>query len=158
MLPFFLYYKNLINQFCLIFFFNFSCFHFVNHHSFHQFYIYIYILHAFIYLFFCIFNFHLNCLKLFCSGYRKYLTPSRVFHTRVSRVVFHWSLSDNKFPQVSRTLLSILAYLNNAVVWMVSTCSLISKFPSPFTNYLRGVLSPPITTSITVMFMFHIFF
>ena len=29
---------------------------------------------------------------------------------------FHWSLSDSKSPQVSRTLLSILAVLNNAVV------------------------------------------
>ena len=36
-------------------------------------------------------------------------------------MVFHWSLSDSKSPQVSRTLLSILAVLNNAVVWMVST-------------------------------------
>ena len=29
-------------------------------------------------------------------------------------VVFHWSLSDSKSPQVSRTLLSILAVFNNA--------------------------------------------
>ena len=42
-------------------------------------------------------------------------------------MVFHWSLSDSKSPQVSRTLLSILAVLNNAVVWMVSTRPLISK-------------------------------
>ena len=34
-------------------------------------------------------------------------------------MVFHWSLSDSKFPQVSRTLLSILADLNNAVVWVL---------------------------------------
>ena len=34
--------------------------------------------------------------------------------------VFHWSLSDSKSPQVSRTLLCILAVLNNVVVWMVS--------------------------------------
>ena len=42
-----------------------------------------------------------------------------------------WSLSDSKSPQVSRTLLSILADLSNAVVWIVSTCLLISKFSSP---------------------------
>ena len=36
-------------------------------------------------------------------------------------MVFHWKLSDSKFPQVSKTLLSILADLNSAVVWMVST-------------------------------------
>ena len=36
-------------------------------------------------------------------------------------MVFHWSLSDSKSPQVSRTLLSILSYLNDIVVWMVPT-------------------------------------
>ena len=49
-------------------------------------------------------------------------------------MVYHWSLSDNKSPQVSRTLLSILADLSYAVVWIVSTHLLISKFSSPFTN------------------------
>ena len=34
-------------------------------------------------------------------------------------MVFHKSLSDSKSPQVSRTLLSILADLNNAVIWIV---------------------------------------
>ena len=47
-------------------------------------------------------------------------------------MVFLWSLSDNKSPQVSRTLLSILAVLNNVVVWMVSTRPPTSKFSSPF--------------------------
>ena len=42
-------------------------------------------------------------------------------------MVFHWSVSDSKSPQVSRTLLSIRADLNNAVVWMVSTHPLIFK-------------------------------
>ena len=36
-------------------------------------------------------------------------------------------MSDSKSTQVSRTLLSILADFNNAVVWVVSTCPLISK-------------------------------
>ena len=31
-------------------------------------------------------------------------------------MVFHWSLCDGKSPQVSWTLLSILADLNNAIV------------------------------------------
>ena len=31
-------------------------------------------------------------------------------------MVFHWSLSDSKSPQVSRTRLSIVAILNNALV------------------------------------------
>ena len=42
-------------------------------------------------------------------------------------MVFHWSLSDSKSPQVSRTLLSILAVLKFAAVWMVSTLQVISK-------------------------------
>ena len=36
-------------------------------------------------------------------------------------MVFHWSLSDSKSPLVSGIRLSILAVLNNVVVWMVST-------------------------------------
>ena len=59
-------------------------------------------------------------------------------------------------PQVSRILLSIQANLSNAVVWKVSTCSLISKTSSLFTNPLEIVPSAPTTISIT--FMFHSFF
>ena len=73
-------------------------------------------------------------------------------------MVFQWSLSDSKSPQVSRILLSILADLKNAVVWMVSTCPLISKSSSPCANPLVTVLSVPITIGITVTFMFHSFF
>ena len=72
-------------------------------------------------------------------------------------MVFHWSLSDNKPLQVSRTLLSILADLNNAVVWMVSTCPLISKSFSPYDNPLEIVPSAPITIGNTVIFMFYDF-
>ena len=42
-------------------------------------------------------------------------------------MVFHWSLSDSKSPQVYTTLLSILAVRNIAVVWMVSTLPPTSK-------------------------------
>ena len=58
-------------------------------------------------------------------------------------MVFHWSLSDSKSPQVSRILRSILADLNNTVVSIVSIRPLISKTSSPFgdciksTNYNR---------------------
>ena len=38
------------------------------------------------------------------------------FSLRRLLMVFHWSLSDRKWPQVSRILLSILTDLNNAVV------------------------------------------
>ena len=68
-------------------------------------------------------------------------------------MVFHWSLSDSKSPQVSRTLLSILAILNNAVVWMVSTRLPTSKSSSPFSNP-----NAPITIGIIVTCMFHSFF
>ena len=71
---------------------------------------------------------------------------------------FHWSLSDCKSPQVSRTLLNILTVLNNAVVWMVSTRPPTSKSSSPFSNPLVTVPNAPITVSIIVTFMFHSFF
>ena len=63
-----------------------------------------------------------------------------------------------KSPQVSRTLLCILADLNNALVSMVSTRPLISKSSSLLTNLLLIVLSAPITNGITVTFMFLNFF
>ena len=72
-------------------------------------------------------------------------------------MVFRWSLSDSKSPQVSRTLLSILADLSNAVVCMVSTRPLISKSSSPCISPWVTVSRPPITHGIIVTFMFHIF-
>ena len=71
---------------------------------------------------------------------------------------FHWSLRDSQFPQVSRTLLSILVVLNNAVVWMVSTCPPTSKSSSPFSNSLVTVSIAPIIIGIIVTCMFHCFF
>ena len=73
-------------------------------------------------------------------------------------MVFHWSLSDCKSPQVSRTFLSILAVLNSAVVWTVSTRPATSKSSSPFSNLLVTVPNAPITIGIIVTFMFHRFF
>ena len=73
-------------------------------------------------------------------------------------MVFHWSLSDSKSPQVSRTLLSILAVLNNAVVSMVSTRPPTSETSRPFNNPLVTVPKAPITIGIIITFMFHIFF
>ena len=46
-------------------------------------------------------------------------------------MVSHWILSDNKSPQVSRTLLSILANLSNALVWMIPLVLLFSNTPVP---------------------------
>ena len=70
----------------------------------------------------------------------------------------HWTLTDNKSPQVSWILLSILAYLNNAVVWKVSTRPLISKSSSPFMKPLVSVPRAPTTINIATNFRFHIFF
>ena len=46
-------------------------------------------------------------------------------------MVFHWSLSNSKSPQVSRTLLSILAVLSNAVIWLFIP---LEFFSSVFAN------------------------
>ena len=68
------------------------------------------------------------------------------------------------FPQIewqqisSNTLLNILAHLSSAVVWMISTCPLIYKSSSSFTNPLRIDPSIPITIGITVTFIFHSIF
>ena len=69
----------------------------------------------------------------------------------------HWSLSHSKSPQVSRTLLSILAVLNNAVVRMVFICPPTSKSASPFHNPLVTEPKSPITIGIIVPFMFRSF-
>ena len=73
-------------------------------------------------------------------------------------MVFHWSLSDSKSPQVSSTLLSILVVINNAVVWMVSIRPTTSESSSPYKNPLVTVPKAPITIGIIVTCMFHIFF
>ena len=70
-------------------------------------------------------------------------------------MVFHWSLSDSKFPQVSRTRLRILAVLSNAVVWIVSTRPSTSKSSRSFNNLLVIVPKAPITIGTIVTFMFH---
>ena len=73
-------------------------------------------------------------------------------------MAYHWRFSESKSHQVSRTLLSILVDLNNAVVWMFSTCSHISKSSSLFTKPLGIVLRASITIGITVTFMSRSFF
>ena len=98
-----------------------------------------------------------HCHIHFVFFHNYYYYSSRVFHISIS----WWSftrVNDRKSPQISRTLLSILSDLNNAVVWMVSTLPLISKSSSPFINPLVIVPRAPITIGINVIFKFHNFF
>ena len=67
-------------------------------------------------------------------------------------------MSDSKSPQVSKTLLSILAVLNNVVVWMVSTRPPTSKSSRPFDNPLVTVAKAPNSIGIIVTCTFHICF
>ena len=83
---------------------------------------------------------------------------NRNFSYQRMLMVFHWRLSNNKFPQVSRNLLSILANFNNPLVLGVFTGPLIFMSSNPFTNSLVTVPKILITISITVTFMFHSFF
>ena len=73
-------------------------------------------------------------------------------------VVFHFSLSDNKSTPISKALLSILADLNHAVVWVVSILPLISNSSSFLSKYLGTVPSAPTTIGITDTLMFSSFF
>ena len=58
------------------------------------------------------------------------------FSRQLTLVVFHWNQNDSKSPLSFGTLLTILADLNNPVVWMVSILPLISNssglFPCPW--------------------------
>ena len=62
-------------------------------------------------------------------------------------MIFDWSVSDSKAPQVFRTLLSILSDLNNGIVWRVSTRLLISKSSSLCTSPLVTVPIAPVRNS-----------
>ena len=70
-------------------------------------------------------------------------------------MVFLWSLSDRRSPQVSRT---ILVVLSNAVIWIVSTRPPTSKPSRSFNNPLVIVPKAPITIGTIVTFTFHSFF
>ena len=89
--------------------------------------------------------------------YFYYLLFESFSHQR-SLMIFQWSLSDSTSSQVSRTLLSILAVLNNIVVCIFSTNSPIFNSSSSFNNTLVTVPKAPITIGIIVTFMFHSFF
>ena len=80
------------------------------------------------------------------------------FSQRRWLVVFHWGVNGSMSPKVSRTLLSILADLNNVVVWMVPASPPISTASWPLIPPVGAVPSAPITIGVNVNFMFPIFF
>ena len=73
-------------------------------------------------------------------------------------MVSHWNLKDNNSSQVLRTLLSILADLNNTLVWIVSTRPLLSMSSCRHFNPLVTVHRAPFTIGITVYFHVQQFF
>ena len=81
----------------------------------------------------------------------------RVFSHQLWLMAFHWRLSDSNSPQVSRTLLSILAVFNN-VVWMVFTRPPTSKSSSPFNNPLVTVPRAPNAIGTIFTLIFYSFF
>ena len=70
-------------------------------------------------------------------------------------MVFHWSLSDTKSPQVSWTLLCMLAVL---IRLDDPHRPQTFKSSSPFSNTLVTVLNAPITIGIIVTFHVRHFF
>ena len=97
--------------------------------------------------FFILFHLHCHLLIKFLAKFSHYQWLA----------VFHWSLSDSKSPEVSKTLLSTLANLGNAVVWMVLILFLISNSFSLSSKTFRALSSAPITIHITDSLIFHSF-
>ena len=70
-------------------------------------------------------------------------------------MIFHWSLSNSKSPEVSGTLLSILDYLNNGVDWMHSICPPISNSSSLFLKPLGTIPRAPIIILLSLIWADH---
>ena len=66
-------------------------------------------------------------------------------------------LNYSQSPQVSRTFFRILSDITDAVVWVVSLCSLNFKPFTPCTHPLVNVVSAPITAGFSVILMFYSF-
>ena len=139
----------------------FQAIHFNIKHLFIPLIVYLFI-YLFIHLFYSIFL-QSFIYSTFATSFANWIRLEQLFYSFESfshlpqLMVFYWSLSDSKSPQVSMTILSILADSNNDLVKMASTRPLISKSSTPSTNFLVTVPSSPITIGITVTFMFHCF-
>ena len=73
-------------------------------------------------------------------------------------LVFPWSLSDITSSQISKTRLSILVDVNNAVIWMFFSLPLPFDCSNPVSNRWGNVSSTPITLAMAITLMFHSFF
>ena len=69
-------------------------------------------------------------------------------------MVSHKSLNDNKSPQVCRTLFSILADLDNAVVWMITSRPLIPSFMYRFLLLIISMAHVSIMNSILMSWLY----
>ena len=96
------------------------------------------------------------CIRLSCDWpLLLLLLLLESFSLQYQQTVSRWSLSVSKPIQVSRTLLIILADLNNALIWTASARPLISNSSIPFINLLVTVSRAPITIGINVTVMFQ---
>ena len=100
----------------------------------------------------------ISTLRDIIHFYLKHYFCLRFFLHQPYWMVYHWGLRDSKSPHEFRTLISLLADLSNAVVWMVSARPLVSKLASSYNCPLVTLASSPITTDIIVTFMFNSFF
>ena len=73
------------------------------------------------------------------------------FSHQHSLVVFHWSLSDIKYPQVSRTLLSILADLSHVDWSTLLISNSISLSSKPFRTFLSAPITPSLFGGFSLM-------
>ena len=94
----------------------------------------------------------LEATKFLYYYYHYYLIPSESFTTALADCL-HWNLNGSKFPQVSRTFVSILAGHNNTVVLTVSILPLISNSSSLFSKLLGTVPSAPKKIGVTAIFL-----
>ena len=100
-------------------------------------------------------TFRLSSQKVFVNIYVPSVVVGFRFIIIYSRRVFPISTGVwvTTSIHVSRTLFSILSVLNNAVVWMVSTCPPTSKLSRPFNHPFVTI-----TIDIIVTIMFRSFF
>ena len=98
-------------------------------------------------------------MRVFCPAIKRHSVVSLkislfLFLCEFSTLVLADGLSlEFEWQQVSSSLQDS-SHLNNALIWMVSTRPLTSKSSSPWINLLVTVPRVPITSGITVTFMF----